>query len=109
VLLNDPQFVEAARFQAERMFREGGKSSSEQLGWLFRLVVGRTGNDKELEIITNLYEKQKAMFASDESGTKAILSVGEKKFDDKLTASEVAAATVVAQMLQNFDEVVQRR
>jgi hypothetical protein len=40
-LLNDPTYVEASRFLAQRMMREGGSSSASRLGYGFRLVTAR--------------------------------------------------------------------
>src|SRR5207245_464180 len=41
VLLNDPQFVEAARGLGERMLREGGASLEDKLVFTFRLAATR--------------------------------------------------------------------
>ena len=41
VLLNDPQFVEAARLLAERMIREGGEDLEGRITYAFRLLTGR--------------------------------------------------------------------
>ena len=41
VLLNGPQFVEAARALAERAMREGGDTPPERLGFAFRLATSR--------------------------------------------------------------------
>lgn len=45
-LLNDVQFIEAARFIGQRMLREGGASLNDRLAWGFRLVTGRTAAKK---------------------------------------------------------------
>ncbi|HEX4613499.1 MAG TPA: DUF1553 domain-containing protein, partial [Urbifossiella sp.] len=47
VLLNDVQFVEAARFVGQRMLREGGRTPAEQTSWAFRLLTGRRPTDAE--------------------------------------------------------------
>ena len=41
VLLNDPQFVEAARALAQRSFREGGLSLDSRITFAFRTLTGR--------------------------------------------------------------------
>ena len=41
VLLNETQFVEAARFVGERMLREGGATAEQRVAWAFRLIAGR--------------------------------------------------------------------
>ena len=41
VLLNDPQFVEAARGLGERLLREGGATTEEPLAYAFRLAATR--------------------------------------------------------------------
>ena len=41
VLLNDPQFVEAARGFAERVLRDGGASAEARLAYAYRVAVAR--------------------------------------------------------------------
>ncbi len=109
VLLNDPQFVEAARVLAERMLKEGGATTAERLAWLFRVGTSRRPNERELGILTASFEEQRAIFASDLEGAKKVISVGEKKADESLDAVDLAAGTVVAQEILNHDEAVRRR
>ena len=51
VLLNDPQFVEAARGLGERMLRDGGASLDQRLTFAFRVAATRDPVDGELELL----------------------------------------------------------
>ena len=41
-MLNEPQYIEAARALAERTLREGGSTTDDRLTYMFRLVDSRT-------------------------------------------------------------------
>jgi len=109
VLLNDPQYVEAARLLAERMLREGGETLADRLTFAFRLLTSRRPLPHEVTLLTNLYEQEAAAFQADRPGALALLSVGEHPRDARLDASEVAALTVIANTIMNFDEAVVKR
>ncbi len=106
VLLNDPQFVEASRKMGKRMLTEGGKTVEAQIRFLFRLVTSRLPNEQELKNLEALYRKQRARFESNPEKAKAFLKVGQSGYDDRLRLSRLAAASVLANALLNFDEAV---
>jgi hypothetical protein len=109
VLLNDIQFVEAARFVGQRMLKEGGATDAERTAWAFRLVAGRSPSDRERAVLVKLFGEQKAIFEKDPAAAKKLLAVGEKLADAALPPAELAAATVLANVLFNHDEAVMRR
>ena len=109
VLLNDVQFVEAARFVGQRMLKEGGKTTAEQAAWGFRLITGRTPTDPERAVLSRLLAEQKSLFEKDPAAAKKLLAVGEKPADTGLPPADLAAATVLATVLFNHDEAVSRR
>ncbi|MSR55587.1 MAG: DUF1553 domain-containing protein [Gemmataceae bacterium] len=108
-LLNDPTFVEAARFLGQRMLKEGGKTKTEQTAWAFRLATSRTASEKETAILTKLFEEQAAAFTSDPKEAEKLLGVGDSKSDAALNKNELAAATAVALAILNHDAAVMRR
>ena len=108
VLLNDTQFVEAARFLAQRMLSYGARLS-DQLKFGFRLCTGRIPTNDELQIITNLYFQQKAIFQADKKSAIDFLSTGNQSKDLSLPPVSTAATCVVASMLLNFDETISKR
>src|SRR5690349_20000543 len=59
VLLNDPQFVEAAHGLAELAQRQAGPDLSAQIVFTFRSLTGRRPTSKELKVLRRLYEEQK--------------------------------------------------
>lgn len=109
VLLNDVQFVEAARFVGQRALKEGGATVEERASWTFRLVTGRRPSDKERAVLVKLFAEQKALFERDPAAAKKLLGVGEKPADATLPVADLAAATVLANVLFNLDEAVTRR
>ncbi|CAN5452200.1 DUF1553 domain-containing protein [soil metagenome] len=109
VLLNDPQFVEAARVMAERIQMEGGKNIEDQLVLGFRLATGRKPKSSELDIIKNLYHSQVEVFKKEPGKAEELLNVGEFKSNNKLDKVNTAALAVVTNTLLNHDESYTKR
>ncbi|MBX9628007.1 MAG: DUF1553 domain-containing protein, partial [Gemmataceae bacterium] len=109
VLLNDVQFVEAARFVGERVLKEGGKTPDERTAFAFRLVTGRRPSDRERAVLVALLTEQQAAFEKDPAAAKKLLAVGDKPADPKLPSAELAAAAALANALFSHDEAVTRR
>lgn len=107
VLLNDPQYVEAARLLAERMIREGGTGDRIVLG--FRLLTSRPPAASELSALKGLYDAELSRFRQDPAAALALLSTGEHPRDPALDPAETAALAVVASTILNFDEAVVKR
>ena len=89
--------------------REGGATEDERINWVFRAVTSRKPSAKELVILKKLFAEQHEFFQGDASAVEQLLKVGEAKNDAKLDPVELAAGTVLAQALFNYDETVMRR
>lgn len=109
VLLNDPQYVEAARLLAERMIKEGGEALTDRLTYAFRLLTSRAPFEHELALLADLFSKEQDAFDSDRQSALDLLGAGEYPYDPSLDVTEVAALTVVASTILNFDEAVIKR
>jgi hypothetical protein len=109
VLLNDPQFVEAARALAARMIREGGVSDEARVGIAFRALTGRAPIDQERGALVALYRDELAGFRRDRASAAKLLAVGEWKAPPQLDAAELAASTIVASTVMNTDAALMKR
>jgi hypothetical protein len=105
-LMNDPTYVEASRFLAQRMIREGGADVEGRLVHGFRLLLARAPKAAELAVLRASHERAQAEFERDEEASMALLAVGESPADATLNPAELAAFTTVASTLLNLDEVV---
>ncbi|MEK6236880.1 MAG: DUF1553 domain-containing protein, partial [Planctomycetales bacterium] len=108
VTLNDPQFVEAARFLAERMLNEGGDTPRSRIQFAYRAVTSRMPHDKVVDILLESYQKELKKFQENKDQATKLLGVGEGKRDEALDAAEHAAWTVVASMILNLDDFLTR-
>ena len=59
VLLNDVQFVEAARAFAERMLKQPGDDAA-RLRWAFEECISRPPTDAELAVLTKALTRERA-------------------------------------------------
>jgi hypothetical protein len=105
-LLNDPTYVEAARFLGRRMLMEGGDTSESRLTHGFRLLLARRPKPAELAIFQAALERSKAAFHADPESATQFLKVGEAKTETDLNPVELAAFATVAGTLLNLDETV---
>ncbi len=109
VLLNDPQFVEAARVLAEQVVRTHPADQAARHRALYLGLVGREPDTAELAILARALEEQRQAFVEDEAAARALLAVGERPRDDALSAIDVAATTNVATLIMNLDAFVMVR
>mgnify|MGYP002529134560 CR=1 FL=1 len=107
-LMNDPQFVEAARALAQRMLEQGGDSTSERISFAFELATARRASEREIEILTNIYEKQIQRYAAEDSGFEKLLEIGDSSYNHELDKRILAAWSVVASTILNMDETITR-
>jgi hypothetical protein len=109
VLLNDPQFIEAARVLAQRLFREPAADLSARIEMAFRLATGRRPEPREREILARLYEEQLALFAREPDAARTYLAIGETPVDNELPPEQLAAMAMLTSALLNLDEFVMKR
>ncbi len=105
-LLNDPQFVEAARFLAERMITEAGDTPEERLNHAFQLSMSRLAKPEELAILSQLYEQELTGFQQEPGRAEELLKVGNFPANAELDKVELAAWSTVASVILNMDEVI---
>ena len=106
VMLNDPQFVEAARQLAERVITEGGHDIDSRLVTGVRLTLARMPSTDELQELRQYYKSELAYFGNDQAAARALLAVGQSPRNEELDVVEHAAYTSVARLLLNLDETL---
>lgn len=108
VLLNDIQHFEAARNFGQRIIKEGGKTAPERIDWAFRMVASRHPSDKEKSALLQLLDEELNRYRGDIDSARKAISFGESKADTSLDPAELAAYSLVGNLLLNLDEVVMK-
>jgi hypothetical protein len=107
-LMNDPTYMEAARFLAEKMLADGGPTRESQLTYGFRLVLARAPRPAELAVLVTAYDRAKQDFQNDAASTADLLKTGSRKLSATLDQTQLAALTIVASTILNLDETVMK-
>jgi hypothetical protein len=107
-MMNETQFVEASRALAERGLKEGGATPEERLAYVFGLATCRQPDAKELAELVAAYREHLSVYTRDVAAARKLISVGESKPDAKLNPSELAALTMVSNLILNLDEVINK-
>jgi hypothetical protein len=104
--LNDKVFVEASAALARRILSEAKGEPKDRATYGFRLCVSRTPTAKELDILLRLYEENLAKYKQDLPAAQAMAKGGAKELPKDVVAAELAAWTVIANVLLNLDETI---
>ncbi len=105
VLLNDVQFVEAARSFAERTLKQPGDDPT-RLRWAFEECTSRPPSDAEFAVLTKSLARERARYTANEPAAQQYLAAGESPRDESIPAPEHAAWSQVATLLLNLSETV---
>ncbi len=108
VTLNDPVYVEAAQALARKMVAAGPNASNKaEQG--FRLCLSRAPSEVELTSLLELYEKTLERFKAEPEKARDIATEPLGKAPEGLDLAELAAWTVVGNVLLNLDEMLMKR
>ncbi|KAA3611678.1 MAG: DUF1553 domain-containing protein [Planctomycetota bacterium] len=108
VLLNDPQFVEAARVLATRVLKEHA-SPEKRIESAFQRLTSRQPTSAESTALHSLLDSQLARFRQDEAEAQRLLAIGESEIAKEMDQATLAAYTVVCSTILNCDAAVTAR
>jgi hypothetical protein len=109
VVLNGPQFVEAARALAQKMLQAHGDNDRQVIESLFRTLISRKPSADELAVLERLHEQQRTIFTNDPKRADAYLTSGDFVVAKGVEPVELAAMTIVANTLLSLDEGLMKR
>ena len=108
VTLNDPQFVEAARFLAERTLKESGNTPESQLDFISLRILSRKLSPAEKALVLSVRTDLLEYYSKNMEEAKKLQTFGAYKSDPKLNLAELSAWTMTINSLMNLDEVLCR-
>jgi hypothetical protein len=108
VTLNDPVYVEAAQALARRMAAVEG-APAEKARYGFRLVLARPPAEEELERLVALHDEIRLELAAEPEKAVKLATVPVGPLPEGADAADLAAWTVVGNVLLNLDETLMKR
>lgn len=105
LLLNEQQYFECARALAVRGLKEGGAKPEEKAAFLFYLATARKPTPDETAELLGAYKDFHDKYAKDADAAK---KVGGDVKAEGATPAEIAAWTMIANLILNLDEVLNK-
>ena len=106
VTLNDPVYIEAAQALARRIMKEGGATSQDRATWALTLCLARPASPEQVKSIVDLYTQEVATYRKDAAAATAMATDPLGPLPAGEDAAEMAAWTVVSNVLLNLDGIL---
>ena len=107
VLMNDPQFVEAARHLAENTVKQQANDRARATSMLTS-VLRRPASEIDVAEMASTAEQFREIFRQQPTSAQELIDTGESSPDAMLDPIEVAAWTMVANILMNRDDFISK-
>jgi hypothetical protein len=109
VLMNDVQYLEAARVMAEDLVKTHGDDSGALVHKAFARCLGRAPRDAELVVLTRFLAEQSDAFRAAPAAAASLAKAGSSAPAAGLDPVRVASAAMLVSTLFNHDEFVTLR
>jgi hypothetical protein len=109
VTLNDPVYIEAAQALARKMVKEGGATPEARVQYGFRLALTRPPLPAETKRLVQLYQKARDDFAKNPKEAQQMATEPLGPLPAGMEPVELAAWTLVGNVMLNLDEVFAKR
>lgn len=106
--LNEQTLMEAARVFAQRILAEGGATDAKRIDFAFELCTARPPTRFEKSRLLNFLNQQSASYGSDSVGAEKMIALRPQQSPSQLNPSQLAAWTMVANVLLNLDETLNK-
>lgn len=104
VLLNDPQYIEAARVLATNILRKGFDNDEEKVHLMFRTITSRHPDKEELEKMTGYLKESVETISMSFDIPDGLLTIGETPMDAEIDKEELYKYTTLACVILNLEE-----
>ena len=108
VTMNDTQFVEAARYLAQKTLQEAREGFDSRLDYMTLRLLARKLQEKERAVARGAYKDFLAYYQQNSGDAEKLLATGESKPAEALPEAESAAWTMLANQIMNLDEVLNK-
>ncbi|MFH1301346.1 MAG: DUF1553 domain-containing protein [Planctomycetota bacterium] len=106
ITLNDPVFIEISQALGLRIFTEGGPTPSERIAYGLKLCLIRPAQPEQIEPLLKLYESELAYYKAHPEEAAKLVENASNPLPDQYDKAELAAWTVIANVLLNMDGVL---
>jgi hypothetical protein len=106
-LMNDVQHVEAARGLAAHVIA-GAPDAASRVRLTWRTVLSRAPEPAEEKAVLVVLERMRARYAADAASAGKLVRTGESAVPAGIPEPELAAYTMVANLVLNLDETINR-
>ena len=107
ILMNDPQFVEAARHLAQNVLKKH-KDVRLRAEWMLKTVLSRPAKQEDVADMALLANEFREIFVQNSDAAKELINTGDSEPDGKLDVAKLAAWTMVANTLMNRDDFINK-
>ncbi|WP_339908081.1 PSD1 and planctomycete cytochrome C domain-containing protein [Symmachiella dynata] len=108
VTLNDPVYVEAAQALARRIFQEGGNTTDQRVRFALRLCLVRPPAAAQVDALTELFTTELTHYQQNKTAAVELATIPLGDLPDGMPSADLAAWTVVANVLLNLDAVLSK-
>ncbi len=105
LLMNDPQYIEAARYLAQKTI-DAHQGDKERIDFMFESALARLPNAAEVGHLQKGLQADIKEFQAQSDTVKQLAEIGEQAADKKYERVELAAWTMMANLIMNMDEFV---
>ena len=109
VTLNDPVYVEAAQALARRIVAQAGQGTDERAAFALRLALSRPPKPQQIEQLTSLYHSELEHYRQDANAAAQMATDPLGPLPAGYDPAELAAWTVVSNVILNLDGVLTKR
>lgn len=109
MLLNYPQFPEAARALAEWAMKKGGENLEERLVFIYRKLSSHFPDETSMQLMKEFYESEYKRFQEEEGSAQDFLSVGEYELQAQTDLPQLASLASLSLSLLNTTPVYMKQ
>lgn len=105
-LMNDPQYLEAARLLGVRAIKEGGTSSKTRIQFIAKTLMARPLEEEQLQFLLGIHAKLLVKYTEDVVAAGELLKVGDAPVDKTIPTPQQAAWMLIASSIMNTDAAI---
>lgn len=106
VTLNDPCFVECSQALARRILRDGGSDNHARLAWALDLALAHSASEEQIAVLQKLLTSELENYHADSAAAAKLAASPTLPLPPGADVAELAAWTVVANVILNLDGVL---